>query len=187
MCITLKTWLPLLNAPPAIIFTYRHPLQVALSLKKRNKLEGFPNFALEKGFRIWIIYNMRAIQSSADLCTVYTSNTAVLSNAQNEVQRISDELASKCRLKPPPKQKLTTDTVHTFVDPTLQHSKEHGDKLLTTFNEDCQVYDYEREYHDKTSEEYIREYDLYLIAMRIYCDFESGKAYKTDYGWPELP
>ena len=59
MCITLPTWLHLLNTEPAIVFTYRHPLEVAMSLKKREK-----NFGLEHALRIWSAYNMRAIQNS---------------------------------------------------------------------------------------------------------------------------
>lgn len=188
MCITLPTWLPMLNKKPAVIFTYRHPLQVALSLRKRNKIEGFPHFPLEKGFRLWIIYNMRAIQNSASLCTVYTSNDAVLANPKEEVQRVADELTNKCKLKPPPISKISQEVVNTFVDPNLQHSKKIGNgKIITTFNEDCHVYDYAREYKDSKSEEYFREYDLYLVAMKLYCDFEKGTAYAPDYGFPDLP
>jgi len=189
MCITLNTWLPMLNTPPAIIFTYRHPLQVALSLRKRNKIEGFPHFPLEKGFRLWIIYNMKAIQQSHDLCKVYTSNDAVLANPKEEVQRIAKELTTKCKLKSPPNKQISNDILNTFVDPTLQHSKKTGDKVLMTFNDgNCPVYDYEREYkNEKNSESYFREYDLYVIAMKIYCDFENGSAYDEDYGFPELP
>lgn len=188
MCLTLSTWLPMLSALPAIIFTYRHPLQVALSLRKRNKTEGFPHFPLEKGFRLWIIYNVKAIQQSHHLCKVYTSNDAVLKNPKVEVQRISNELTNKCKLKSPPHKQISNDILNTFVDPKLQHSKNTGDKILMTFNDgNCPVYDYEREYTDKNSEQYLREYDLYVIAMKIYCDFENGSAYHEDYGFPELP
>ena len=67
MCITLKTWLELLNSEPAAVFTYRHPFEVALSLKNRE--EDFP---LERGLRLWIVYNMRAIQNAKGLCIVYS-------------------------------------------------------------------------------------------------------------------
>jgi len=36
LCITVRTWLPLLEYTPAIVFQYRHPLEVALSLQKRE-------------------------------------------------------------------------------------------------------------------------------------------------------
>ena len=35
LCITLRAWLPLLNFYPAILFSYRHPMDVALSLHTR--------------------------------------------------------------------------------------------------------------------------------------------------------
>lgn len=54
MCITLKTWLKLMNNEPAIVFTYRHPLEVAHSLNKRDE-----SIRVETGLRLWIVYNMR--------------------------------------------------------------------------------------------------------------------------------
>eukprot|EP00957_Ditylum_brightwellii_P143923 10966947-Ditylum_brightwellii.AAC.1 len=60
MCIALRTWVELLDVEPAIVFTYRHPLEVAMSLQKRNR-----GFHAERGLRLWIVYNMRAIENSA--------------------------------------------------------------------------------------------------------------------------
>jgi hypothetical protein len=105
MCITLKTWLPLLNNEPAVLFTYRHPLQVARSLTKRE-----PSFRMDHAFRIYIVYNMRAIQNSAGLCRVLTSNDAVLADPLTEVHRIADELHTKCGV-PEPSRKLTQEDV----------------------------------------------------------------------------
>ena len=65
MCITLPTWLKLLSRKPAIVFTYRHPLEVAMLLKHRNKVRT------ELGFRLWIVYDMRALQYSADLAVYF--------------------------------------------------------------------------------------------------------------------
>ena len=100
MCITLRTWLPLLNHEPAIVFTYRHPVEVAMSLKKREK-----DISIAHGLRLWIIYNMRAIQNSVGLCIVYSSNDAIMANPLTEVQRIADELTTKCNV-PKPKYQL---------------------------------------------------------------------------------
>jgi hypothetical protein len=36
MSVTFKTWLPLLPSVPAIVFTFRHPLSVAESMKRRD-------------------------------------------------------------------------------------------------------------------------------------------------------
>lgn len=181
MCITLKTWLPLMSSHPAILFTYRHPLEVAMSLKRREK-----NFPLEKGLRLWIVYNMRALQNSAGLCRVLSSNEAILENPLVEIQRMSDELTSKCGVPKPP-EKLTQEAVDRFVDPKLQHNKkdESGGKKEIANYDGCSIKDYESDTKPGTAE-YRREHDLYHMAMKIYCDFKSGKAYKDDYEWPSL-
>ena len=57
---------------PAILFTYRHPIQVARSLQRRNRM------TLEQGLRLWILYNVRALQNSAHLCRVVTRNSALV-------------------------------------------------------------------------------------------------------------
>lgn len=182
MCITLKTWLPLLNNEPAIVFTYRHPLEVAFSLMKREK-----NFSLEHGLRLWIIYNMRAIQNSADLCRVTSSNEAILANPLTEVQRISDELTSRCGVPAAPR-KLVQEDVDKFVDPNLQHNKkqreaEDASKEVIADYDGCKVRDYKSDAKKKDLE---RERKVYLTAMKIYCDLASGKAYDNDYQWPDL-
>jgi hypothetical protein len=70
LCITLRTWLPLLNFIPAVIFTYRHPYDVAMSLHVR-----YEQYKIARGLKLWYIYNKRAIQQSMDLCRVVTSHT----------------------------------------------------------------------------------------------------------------
>lgn len=184
MCITLKTWLPLLNSEPAVVFTYRHPLEVALSLKKREA-----NFSLEHGLRLWIIYNMKAIQNSAGLCRVLSSNEAVLKNPLKEVTRISEELTSKCGVPAPPSQ-IDQETVDKFIDPDLQHNKkqreyEDAKKPVLIEHDGCKVHDYDS-FEPAESTVYKREHDLYMKAMKIYCDLQSGKAYESDYKWPTL-
>ncbi len=187
MCITLKTWLKLMNSEPAVVFTYRHPLEVALSLKHREK-----NFTIERGLRLWIVYNMRAIQNSQGLCIVHSSSEAVLADPMNEVQRISDELTSKCNVPEPP-YRLKPEDVDKFIDPGLQHNKnrraeEEKDKqVIATYNDGkCVVHSYESE-EKEGSPGREREMVLYSLAMQIYCDFQAGKPYEESYEWPKLP
>ena len=73
MCLTLDAWLPLLKSDehrPPVLFTYRNPLEVALSLRarKRNPV------SLYEGLRLWIWYNREAIRLSSgeDICRVIT-------------------------------------------------------------------------------------------------------------------
>jgi hypothetical protein len=190
MCITLKTWLPLLNNEPAVLFTYRHPLQVARSLTKRE-----PSFRMDHAFRVYIVYNMRAIQNSAGLCRVLTSNDAVLADPLTEVHRIADELHTKCGVPEPPR-KLTQEDVEKFVDPSLQHitkkssdgkAKKHYYEVVQDFGNDCIAHEYITEFKQESNpDEYNRERGLYITAMQIYCALQSGKAFKDDYEWPEL-
>jgi len=186
MCITLKTWLPLLDTPPAAVFSYRNPLEVAMSLKKREK-----NFTLERGLRLWIAYNMKAIQNSKDLCVVHTSNDDLLKNPLKELRRIADQLTSLCEVPAPPGY-ITQDHVNKFIDPKLQHNRkereedEKDKEVLETWNEGtCPVYSYNTDLSN-TPNEYRQEHKLYLRAMKVYCDLKSGKALQADYEWPPL-
>jgi hypothetical protein len=185
MCITFKTWLPLLNTEPAVVFTHRHPLEVAYSLKKRER-----NFSLEHGLRLWIIYNMRAIQNTVGMCRVVSSNEAVLADPLSEVQRIADELTSKCNVPAAPR-KVTKEDVDKFVDQNLQHHKKQGEeedkkKAVLEDRDGCKILEYQGDFKPGTPDAK-RESALYMIAMRMFCDFNSGKAYADDYAWPSLP
>lgn len=180
----MRTWLPLLNTKPAVIFTYRHPLEVAMSLQKRQ------GFALWRGLRLWIQYNKAAIINSADLCRVYSSNNALLADPLNETKRIAAELTSKCHVPAAPKM-IDQDVVNNFVDNTLQHNKNklkhraEEKPVLETHHGNCVVKDFDSR-EIKGSAEQKLEMKTYLIAMKMYCDFESGDAYKDDYEWPAL-
>jgi hypothetical protein len=183
MCITLKTWLPLLSAEPAVVWTYRHPMEVSHSLISREK-----SFTLDHALRLWIVYNMRALQNSLGLCRVYTSNEAIFKNPMQEVQRISDELTSKCNVPKPPTV-LTIEQVNKFVDTTLQHnskSKFNDGPIIATHGTDCDVHELVTT-TKKTDPKYEIEVTFYRIAMKIYCDMKSGKAYEIAYDWPEWP
>ena len=115
MCITISTWLPLLKGPsPAVVFSFRNPLDVAMSLMKGDA----KNFPLARGLRLWIVYNMRAIQNSHDLCRVLTSNEALLLNAKNELENIAAALI-KCGLVSP-NPVIDQAVVNDFVDPNLR-------------------------------------------------------------------
>ena len=181
MCITLKAWLKLMDEEPAILFTYRHPLEVALSLNK-----AFRNVDVTRGLKLWIAYNTRAIQNSRGLCIVRTSNPAVIADPLAELQRISDELTSKCGVAAPP-HPVKQEEIDKFIDPNLQHydaSNKEERKILQTYNnKSCVAYTFESK-HKEGTQKYKEEQLTYVKAMRIYCDLESGKAYEADYKWP---
>lgn len=186
MCITLPTWLKLLDHEPAIVFTYRHPLEVALSLKHREQ-----DFTMEHGLRLWIAYNMRALQYSAGLCRVYSTNEAVFNDPAKEVQRIKDELTFKCNVKLPLKNNIPVEVVNAFVDPKLQHNKKGREadkdeqKILKDFGNGCVARDFDSDYDEKSANRRA-EVEMYLMTMQIFCDLEHGQAYEAGYKWPDL-
>lgn len=193
MCITLPIWLNQLKEKPAVVFTYRHPLEVAMSLNHREK-NYETEITIEHGLLLWTTYNMRALQHSVGLCRVFTSNEAILANPQKEVERIRNELVTKCNVIPPPINEISSEVVNTFVDPKLQHNKhdrgneetntqQHG--VLKDFGNGCVARAFKSEYDEK-SENWKAEHDIYLIAMRLFCDLKSGKAYREDFEWPDM-
>lgn len=184
MCITLPFWVDVLDERPAILFTYRDPLAVALSIQKRERELYTHKVGLELGLRLWIVYNMRAIQHSSSLCRVFSSNDAIINNPLIEVQRMSDELTSKCGV-PAPKYALKQSKVDLFIDPNLQHnSHSTGDHEILEVYKECTIRDFD--HGDVTGQTETRTVNLYIKAMRMYCDFENGSAYEKDYVWPSL-
>ena len=183
MCITIRTWLPLLEGPsPAVVFSFRNPLEVAMSMMKRDGAELFP---LARGLRLWIVYNMRAIQNSHDLCRVFTSNEALMLNAKNELERIAAGLV-KCGLVSP-NPVIDQAVVNDFVDPNLKLDPTkhvNDDKVLAKHDhERCIVYDY-KSYLEEGHPQRGLEMKLYKIAMKMFCDMKSGAAYEAHYEWP---
>ena len=186
MCIALPTWLKLLDDEPAVVFTYRHPLEVAMSLKKREA-----SITLEHGLRLWIVYNMRAIQNSVGLCRVFSTNEGVLKDPSREVQRIKNQLTDECNVIPPPSALISQKVVDSFIDPNLQHNNKARKKeeklsgILKDFGDGCMAKEFDSDYK-KGSSNYEAEKQIFLMAMQIFCDFENGKAYEEEYDWPDL-
>mmetsp|Transcript_34530 Transcript_34530/g.78823 ORF Transcript_34530/g.78823 Transcript_34530/m.78823 type:complete len:379 (+) Transcript_34530:166-1302(+) len=192
MCITLPAWLRMLNNRPAILFTYRHPLEVAESLKRREEKEHEGEaYPLTYGLYLWIVYNTQALRHSERLCRVHTSNNAIFKSPLEELLRIHDELTVKCHVMPPPVARVSQSVVDSFVDPKLQHNskerKKEEEKLgvLKDFGDNCVAREFESEY-EKGSSNREAETSMFLMAMEIYCDLESGKAYRKDYKWPDI-
>jgi len=178
MCITLPTWLQLMQVEPAILFTYRSPLDVAKSINHRD------NISFSRALWLWIVYNTKAIQNSASLCRVVTSNYQLLEDPMVEVQRIAHLLTTDCGLPPPSKQ-IKPELVEEFVDENLQQEKRDAIQILTKFG-NCVVPKYHNSPSKKGSRLAGREMDLYLMAMKMYCDMISGKAFKDGYQFPNL-
>ena len=169
LCLTLPFWMPLLSVlsarsssssssvaaplvltPPAVLFTFRHPVEVAKSLQKREA-----GFTLKRGLLLWLAYNQQALAGSSKLpaslaaaatttttttttavaaassspspslplplpCRVVTSNARLTAAPLAEMQRIADDLRGRCGLALP--KRPSAADVAAFVDPSLQRN-----------------------------------------------------------------
>lgn len=172
LCITLRTWLPLLKFVPAILFAYRHPFDVAMSLHKRE----FEKFEFAKGLKLWYVYNRRAVQQSNDLCRVVTSHRLVMQQPKEQFDRIYDEL-HECGVDVP--HKLTTEEIQSFIDIKLQH----GRSTLKDKSCEADLSSLVPPSGWPTSEP--KHITLYRECMRVYCAMEDGSAFTKAFSWDE--
>lgn len=173
LCITLRTWLPLLNFVPAVLFTYRHPMDVALSMSNR----GFEKFKVNKGLRIWYSYNRRAIEQSHDLCRVVTSHRKTMQQPEVEMDRIYRELRG-CGVEVP--HAVTTADITSFVDISLQHGRSSLTKESICSEDLSQLM--------PPSTWPTNEADhiaLYRECIRVYCAMEDGSAFSPAFKWSD--
>ena len=167
LCVTLPTWLPHFQAPPAVLFTYRDPYDVAASLSRREL--SWKDKLATKYLRGWIEHNELALQHSRGLCTVVTSNRALQENPVEELERIRDDLHHLCGVPLPP-HALKRHVVDEFIDPNLQQSRVRNETMLTTYDDGkCKVYNI-------TATD-AKQLQVYQRAMKLYCDLESRLAF----------
>eukprot|EP01039_Chlorochromonas_danica_P006186 gene6186-6821_t len=172
LCITIRTWLPLLNFVPAVVFTYRHPLDVAMSMNKR----GFEHFKVNKGLRIWYVYNRRAIEQSNDLCRVITSHRKTMQQPEIELKRIYEELKTNCGVPVP--HALERNEIASFVDINLQH----GRSSLTPESV-CKEDLANLKPPDSWQTTDADHMALYRECIRAYCAMEDGSAFSPSFQW----
>ena len=177
LCITLRTWLPFLSSIPSILFTYRNPMDVALSMNTRET-EHFP---IARGLKLWYIYNKRAIQQTQDLCRVVTSHKKMMSQPSIELQRIYFELKEKCRVPVP--HEVSQEDINDFIDVNLQHGRT---SLLDTYCADPST-DFQSlsPPEDKWKTDDPKHLQLYRSCVKLYCDLESFEAYENGYQFDE--
>jgi hypothetical protein len=171
LCVTFRTWLPLLNFIPAVLFTYRHPMDVALSF-----LHRYEHFQIGKSLRMWYVYNKRAIVQSHDLCRVTTSHRAVMAQPLVEMDRIYNEIRA-CGVMAP--HQLTKAEVEDFVDPKLQHGK--SALKDTSCDQDTSTLALPSVWPSQDK----NHIPLYREVMRVFCALEDGSAFKADFKWDE--
>ena len=170
LCITIRSWLPLLEYIPTVVFQYRNPLDVALSLQKRE----IEHFKISRTLKMWYVYNRLGISQSHDLCRVITSHHAVMKNTKGELDRIYNEL-NDCGLQVP--HEVSHAKVSEFVDSSLQHGKTQKDDLckhdLNTILPPESVWPTKDESHIQ----------LYRDCLVLFCAMEDRSAFKRDFNF----
>jgi hypothetical protein len=181
MCITLPAWYPFMRKPPAVIFTYRHPLEVAYSMHTRAPAQ----FKLARVLDLWIRYNRAAIENTEGLCTVYTSASRVMEDPLREVTRIRDELKDTCKVEKLLEGAVDEKIVTDWVDASLKHEKSAENTVTESGLRGCTWPVWHNT--DTTQLEKQRKHDdaVYSVAMQVFCDLESGAAFEKGYEWPK--
>lgn len=172
LCITLRTWLPLLHFYPAILFTYRNPMDVALSMNKRTT----ENFPIPLGLKLWYVYNKRAVRQSMDLCRVISSHRKLMSNAASELVHIRNGLI-ECGVPVP---KLPSDSeIASFIDVKLQHGNSSVDVL-------CELESFDNLMPPSSwPTQEPQHIKLYRTVIAAYCALENGDAFLPSFKWDD--
>ena len=129
---------------------------------------------MNKGLRLWYVYNRRAIEQSNDLCRVITSHRKVMQQPVAEFDRIFNELR-ECGADVP--RSLREDEIQDFVDIKLQHGR------TTLKDKSCDEDLSQLRPPSSWPTEDAEHIALYREAMRVYCAMESGAAFKPDFKW----
>lgn len=170
LCVTLRAWLPLFRPRlPAVLFTYRHPLEVGKSFQKRD------GGHLKRWLKLWTVYNKMALLQSVDLCRVTTSHTRLGEDTKGEMNRIIKELQERCGLGAAAGRELLLKPVDAakFFDPALghQHAAAGGGGAAAA---PCAADPNFRPEPNQPDQE--GEARAYAEAMALYCALEDGRA-----------
>jgi len=184
LCITIKTWIPLLDSIPAILFSYRNPIDVAMSLHKRDK------FRVLRGMKMWYVYNRNAILSTNELCRIVSSHEAILTEPLEEITRIYIQLKDKCGMNLK-KGMPDKNIVNSFVDVSLNHgsgkNKKDSSFLCSSSGKDKNDPLWWKTLQPNQSllEHFTDSYslDVYRECIRAYCSMENGQAFTTNFQW----
>ena len=113
LCILLPLWRPALELP-FCVHVFRHPVEVAHSLRARN---GIP---IKAGLALWEAYNAKAVESSADLPRFFLSYSQLLSSPQPVVNQLREAMSSSSgyEFRTPPAAELAG-----ALDSSLRHQR----------------------------------------------------------------
>lgn len=113
LCLLLPLWKPLLEVP-ICVYIYRNPIQVAKSLRTRDK------FPIILGVSLWEKYNLDGLIHTADMPRVFLSHEDLLRDPVATVTKLYQNLSSigVQGLHLPSEREITA-----FIDPALFHER----------------------------------------------------------------
>jgi len=117
LCILLPIWLELLEAP-IIVHCLRRPMEIALSLKKRN---GFP---LHAGLALWERYTVDALRFSAGIPSVPVRHDRLICDPVATTTELFNGLQAlgTTGLRMPAEREIRA-----FIDPSLYRARSDAD------------------------------------------------------------
>lgn len=182
LCFTLPVWLCLMDGSPGVVFIYRDPVEVSMSLHSKGE------FSMEFGLWFWLENNMLAIKNSAHLCRVVVAHDNFYRNPVDEVERIGSELQRRCRISNVrsamrSKEELQA-VVTTFIQPNLRHHHQSNvdicSKKESTRHSNSHPDNIANFVDHNTS---VLERTLTQASYILYCDIKTGSALSSEYDW----
>jgi GT2 family glycosyltransferase/predicted O-methyltransferase YrrM/glycosyltransferase involved in cell wall biosynthesis len=136
LCLLFPVWRPLLGMP-VCVHIYRHPLEVALSLRERN------GFSIPLGLALWERYTLAAFAATAGVPRVLVSHAKLLESPVETLQSLAAQLTERGvrGLREPAEAEIKA-----FVCPELHHHRfpspsDTGDYLLKNHRELMEMVD----------------------------------------------
>lgn len=160
--LTLPIWKDILskrNVDLSYVIVVRNPLDVAASLKARNK------FSYQHSFKLWRLYTLSALLGTYRNKRVIVIYDDFLSNWEKELKHISDKL----EIPWPMDEEQLRNSLGEFVTSDLQHNKSTLNDLENKKNVPKWVVDtYKLILQAKDSDEFLdsEEFALELIKLR---------------------
>jgi GT2 family glycosyltransferase len=112
-----------INCDVRYVFCLRHPLSVANSLRQRNKTP------IQKGYLLWLSYNLAIITESQDLSLIGLDYDRLMEQPLEVIEYLAGQL--DLTVNPEVTHQFTTQ----FLDKTLQHTKFENNALK--YDSDC--------------------------------------------------
>ena len=121
MCLVFPAWQRYLEVPIAVI-VHRKPVEIAISLQKRD------GFSLEYGIALWEQYAINMLNNTQQLPRIFIRHGHILNHPAQSVQVLFDQFVSHgVRRIAMPSEK----EIRAFIDPLLYRSKPEADHNVT--------------------------------------------------------